>query len=220
LQPVHPGPGASESALIFGLTGGIASGKTTAALYFQELGAYIIDADRLGHELIEPGQPAYGEIVDSFGRAVIAPNGRIDRRKLGPIVFADPQKLRLLDAIVHPRIHARVQELAAERHSQNPQQVVILDAALIYEWGALDKLCKVIVAWCRPEQQVERLMGKTGISREEAQRRIQSQIPVEEKRRLANYQIDCSGTIEHSREQVKFIYAQLLQLVKTSKLRK
>jgi dephospho-CoA kinase len=183
------------------------------ARFFQDLGAYIIDADRLAHELIEPGQAAYQEILERFGKEILDPRGRIDRKKLGPKVFADPQQLRLLNAIVHPRIIARSQELAAAQQRWNPQAVVIVDAALIFESGIGGTLRKVMVAWCRPEQQLERLMAKTGVSGEEAERRIQAQMPVEEKRRRADYLIDCSGTLEQSRAQAMAIYLDLWRIV-------
>ena len=117
-----------------------------------------------------------------------------------------------LNAIVHPRIIARAEELAAEYRKQNPHAVVIVDAALIFESGIGGTMRKVIVAWCRPEQQLERLMAKTGVSREEAEHRIQAQMPVEEKRRRADYLIDCSGTLEQSRAQAEAIYLELGEL--------
>jgi dephospho-CoA kinase len=203
------GPRTSDLGLCFGLTGGVACGKSTVARYFQDLGAYILDADRVGHELIEPGHAAYAEIVERFGKEILDPGGRIDRKKLGPKVFADPEQLRLLNAIVHPRIIARVQELAAEEQRRNPHAVVIVDAALIFESGMGSTLRKVMVAWCRPEQQIERLMTNTGLSREEAEQRIQAQMPLEEKRRRADYLIDCSGTLEQSRAQADAIYLEL-----------
>jgi len=207
------GPRAPDLGLCFGLTGGVACGKSTVARYFQDLGAYIIDADQVGHALIEPGQDAYRRIVDHFGKEILDAGGCVDRKKLGPRVFADPPQLQALNAIVHPRVIARVQELAAEQRRQNPHAVVILDAPLIFEAGMAAALRKIMVAWCRPEQQVERLMAKTGISRDEAERRIRAQMPVEEKRRRADYLIDCSGTLEESRAQAKAIYLELWRIV-------
>ena len=184
------------------------------ARFFQDLGAHIIDADHVGHEVIEPSHAAYQEILEHFGKEILDPGGRINRKKLGPQVFADPQQLRLLNAIVHPRIIARVQELAGEQLTCNPHTVVIIDAALIFESGISGALRKVIVAWCRPEQQLERLLAKTGISREEAERRIQAQMSVEEKRRRADYVIDCSGSLEESRAQARAIYLELMRMIR------
>ena len=115
MQRVAFGPRTSDLGLSFGLTGGIACGKSTVARYFQDLGAHIIDADRVGHELIEPGRAAYEEIVERFGKEILDSGGRIDRKKLGPKVFADPQQLAVLNAIVHPRIIAHMRELAVEQ---------------------------------------------------------------------------------------------------------
>jgi dephospho-CoA kinase len=209
------GPRTLDSVIAFGLTGGVASGKSTVARYFQDLGAHIIDADRIGHEAIEPGRAAYQEILNHFGNGILDSDGHIDRKKLGPIVFANPQQLRALNVIVHPRIIARTEELAAEHQRRNPQSVVIIDAALIFESRIGGSLNKVIVAWCGPEQQVERLMAKAGVSREEAERRIKSQMPVEEKRRRADYLIDCSSTMEETRRQVAAIYLELRRIVES-----
>jgi dephospho-CoA kinase len=209
---VESGPRTSEPVLAFGLTGGIASGKSTVARYFQDLGADIIDADRIGHEVIVPGQAAHGEIVRHFGNKILDADGRVNRKKLGPIVFADPQQLRALNAIVHPRIIARQDELARAYRARNPRAVVIIDAALIFESGIGGNLRKVVVAWCRPEQQVERLMAKAGVPREEAERRIRAQMPVEEKRRRADYVIDCSGNKEETRRQAGEIYVDLRRI--------
>ncbi len=206
-------PRTSDLGLSFGLTGGVACGKSTVARYFEDLGAHIIDADRVGHQLIEPGQPAYQEILAHFGKDILAAGGGIDRKKLGAAVFAEAERLRVLNAILHPRIVARVQEIAAEQHRQNAHAVVILDAALIFEVGIANSLRKVMVAWCRPEQQVERLMAKTGVSSLEAERRIRAQMTQDEKRRRADYLIDCSGTLEQSRTQAQALYPELQSLV-------
>ena len=216
MQGVDLGLRTSGLGLSFGLTGGIACGKSTVARYFRDLGAHIIDADRVGHELIEPGHVAYEEIADRFGKGILDPGGRIDRKKLGPKVFADPKQLRALNAILHPRIIANMLELATEHQSGNPHSVVIIDAPLIFESGMDGTLRKVMVVWCRPEQQLERLMAKTGVSREEAEQRIQAQMPQEEKRRRADYFIDCSGTLEESRVQAQALYLELRRIVEES----
>jgi dephospho-CoA kinase len=193
----------------FGLTGGVASGKSTVAREFQALGARIIDADRAGHEVIRSSSPAYQEILRQFGTGILDASGEIDRSRLGRIVFAEREKLKQLNAIVHPRIIARVEELAAQYRAQAPRPVVLVDAALIFEAGIGGRFEKVVVAWCRPEQQLERLMAKAGVSREEAERRIAAQMPAEEKRRRADYVIDCSGSLEQARLEVTQVYAEL-----------
>lgn len=197
----------------FGLTGGIASGKTTVARMFEALGAKIIDADRIGHELLSAPRPAYQEVVQRFGKEILDPSGEIDRRRLGAVVFANPGKLRELNQILHPRIIDRVAELTCEHHSQDSRTVILVDAALIFEAGIGGRFRKVIMAWCRPEQQIERLTAKGGLSREEAEQRIHAQKPVEEKRRLADYVIDCSGSLEQARTQVEALYPELKRIV-------
>ena len=203
------------SARYFGLTGGIACGKTTIAAMLRELGAHIIDADKIGHEMLLPSSPAFPELVSRFGREILDSAGRIDRKKLGPLVFADPARLQQLNHIVHPRIIERTGELAAAHCAENPGAVVIVDAALIYETGIPGRFVKTIVAWCRPEQQIERLVDKTGPTREEAEQRIASQMPAEEKRRRADFVIDCSGTLEETRRQVEALYPVLQDLART-----
>ncbi len=213
---IDAGPRTSDLGLSFGLTGGVACGKSTVARYFQDLGAYIIVADRVGHELIEPGHPSYQDIVNHFGKEILDPDGRIDRKQLGPMVFADPQQRLRLNAILHPRIIAHMQKLATEEQRRNPRSVVIIDAPLIFESGMEKGLRKVIVVWCRPDQQLERLMARTGVSREEAERRIQAQMPLEEKRRRADYVIDCSGSLEETRWQAEQLFPELQTLARQS----
>jgi len=198
-----------ELRRIFGLTGGIASGKSTVAAMFSELGAKVIEADRLGHELIRSPLPAYHGIVRHFGFEILDPQGEIDRKRLGAIVFSDPQKLRVLNSLVHPRVIERVGKLATAYHLQDSRAVVVVEAALHYEAGIADRFAKMLVAWCRPEQQLERLIAKTGLSHEEAERRIAAQMPAEEKRRRAHYVIDCSGELELTRRQVADLYPEL-----------
>ncbi len=202
----------SFSARYFGLTGGIASGKSTVAAMLRDLGAHIIDADKIGHEMLVSKSPAYPELVAAFGRGILDSAGRVDRRKLGPVVFSDPAKLQQLNCIVHPLIIERISQLAAQHCSQNQGAVVVVDAALIYETGIPGRFVKTIVAWCRPEQQVERLIAKTGLSREEAEQRIGSQMPAEEKRRRADFVVDCSGSLEETCRQVEDLYPVLKHL--------
>jgi len=195
-----------------GLTGGVASGKSTAARMFEGLGAKIIDADRIGHELLGSSLSAYQEIVHRFGDEILDSSGEIDRAQLGALVFADPRKLEELNAIVHPKIIERVEQLAEKLAAQHPQDVILVDAALIFEARIGGHFRKVIVAWCRPEQQIERLMAKTGISRKAAEQRIASQMPADEKRRRADFLIDCSGSLEETRAQVEKLYPTLSRL--------
>lgn len=193
----------------FGLTGGVASGKSTAARMFKHLGARIIDADQLGHELLRSPLPAYQEVVGHFGEHILDPSGEIDRRRLGAIVFSDAGKLGELNRILHPRIIERTEQLANEYAAADPGGLILVDAALIFEAGIGGRFRKVMVAWCRPEQQVDRLMAKSGLSQEDAERRIAAQMPVEEKRRRADAIIDTSGSLENTRAQVESLFATL-----------
>ncbi|MGH9432502.1 MAG: dephospho-CoA kinase [Terriglobia bacterium] len=205
----------------FGLTGGVASGKSTVAQYLQSLGAKIIDADRVGHELLRPGSPAYPLIISTFGPEVLtsakesarAPQGAIDRQRLAAIVFADPQKLRALNAILHPLILLRILEITAQHREREPGGVTVVEAPLIYEAEIEKNFVKVIVAWCRPEQQLERLLAKGGISHADAEARIAAQIAPDEKRRRADYVIDCSTTIEATGVQAKALYPELQRVM-------
>lgn len=197
----------------FGLTGGVASGKSTAAKMFADLGATIIDADRVGHDLLASSLSAYQEIVHRFGDEILDASGEIDRKELGALVFADPIKLQDLNAIVHPKIIARVEQIAEQLGAAHPGEVIVVDAALIFEAGIGASFLKVIVAWCQREQQIERLVAKTGLTREAALRRIAAQMSVEEKRRRADFLIDCSGSLEKTRAEVEALYAVLKQIV-------
>jgi dephospho-CoA kinase len=187
--------------LKLGLTGGIASGKSSVANMLREQGFTVLDADALAHQLIEPGQPAYREAVAEFG-GQIAPDGkRIDRSKLAAIVFADPAKLARLNAIVHPRVHAAMLQKFAEWQRAGDRDIVFVEAALLVEAGFEKQLDDLVITWCTPEQQLQRLLAR-GHSQTDAQRRIASQLPASEKLQHATYKIDCSLTLEDTRRQV------------------
>ena len=194
--------------LRLGLTGGIASGKSAVAAMLRELGFAVLDADGLAHKLIKPGQPAYDKVVKEFGNSIIDPSGRVDRTKLGAIVFADQAKLDRLNAIVHPRVVEVVfSQFEAWRRS-GVRDAAFVEAALLIESGIHKKLDGLVVAWCTPEQQLERLLAR-GLSETEALRRIAAQLPVEEKLRLATEKIDCSGSLEETRHQVEALATKL-----------
>src|SRR5256885_4040100 len=194
--------------LRLGLTGGIASGKSAVAAMLREMGFAVLDADSLAHRLIEPGQPTYNEVLQEFGQAVRAPDGRVDRGKLSAIVFADRSRLDRLNAIVHPRVAEVVfSQFEAWRRS-GVRDAAFVEAALLIESGIHKKLDGLVVAWCTPEQQLERLLAR-GLSETEALRRIAAQLPVEEKLRLATEKIDCSGSLEETRHQVEALATKL-----------
>jgi dephospho-CoA kinase len=184
-----------------GLTGGIASGKTTVATLLKKHGYEVLDADSLGHQLMVPDLPAYGEIVREFGRDVVAHDERIDRAKLGAIVFADAEKRAKLNAILHPRILAHVQEWFSLLDRRDGPAFAFVEAALLFEAGYKSWLDRLVVCWSKPEQQMDRLVRR-GLSREQAKLRLAAQMPVDEKRRLADDVIDCSGSLEETERQV------------------
>jgi len=194
--------------LRLGLTGGIASGKSAVAAMLRDLGFSVLDADSLAHKLIEPGQPAYDEVLKEFGQAVLARDGRIDRAKLSTIVFNDRAKLDRLNAIVHPRVAEVVFRQFDVWQRNGTRDAAFVEAALLIESGIHKKLDGLVVAWCEPEQQLERLVAR-GLSEGEARRRIAAQIPVEDKLRLATEKIDCSGSLEETRRQVQALATRL-----------
>ena len=194
--------------LRLGLTGGIASGKSAVAAMLREMGFAVLDADSLAHRLIEPGLPAYNEVLQEFGPGVVAPDGRVDRAKLSAIVFADRARLDRLNAIVHPRVAEVVFRQFEEWQRGGTRDAAFVEAALLIESGIHKKLDGLVVAWCAPEQQLERLLAR-GLSEAEARRRITAQLPVEEKLRLATEKIDCSGSLEETRRQVEALATKL-----------
>jgi dephospho-CoA kinase len=195
-----------------GLTGSIAVGKSFVVSVLRELGCTTFDADKIAHSVMEPGREAYQDIVREFGQGVLAEDGRIDRAKLGAIVFADEARLKRLNQIVHPRVIAEQDRLLNEAEIANPNAIAVVDAALLIESGGYKRFDKLIVVFCDREVQIERLMRRNQITREEAERRIAAQMSSEEKRRYADYEIDTSGTFEETRRRVAEVYNQLRQV--------
>jgi len=195
-----------------GLTGGIATGKTTVAAMLRELGCRVLEADKIAHQMMEPDGAAYDEVVREFGNGILTPDGLVDRKKLAPIVFADPARLARLNAIVHPPVFAEQMRQMAAIEKADPYAITVVEAALLIEAGFDKKLEFLVVTWCTPEQQLARLTAPgtgRGLKMEQAQQRIAAQMPIEEKRRRADEVIDCSGTIEHTRAQVIALFAKL-----------
>jgi dephospho-CoA kinase len=194
-----------------GLTGGIACGKSTVASMLRDLDCMVLEADPLGHELLEPGQSAYDEVVREFGNGILAAGDKVDRAKLGAIIFADATKRASLNQILHPRILDVVLKWFAALDRPGGPDLAVVEAALIIEAGFDKKLDKLIVCWCSPSQQIERLKER-GLSAEQAQQRISSQMPVDEKRAMADEAIDCSASLEVTEQQVKDVVSKLKQL--------
>jgi dephospho-CoA kinase len=184
-----------------GLTGGIASGKSWVASQLRELDFRVLDADLLGHELIEPGAAAYDDAVREFGKAILRADHFVDRKKLGAIVFADPAKLAKLNSILHPKIEEATNAQFEKWRAEGITDAVFVEAALLLEAGMHKRLDGLVVVWCRPEDQITRLRAR-GLSEEEAHRRIALQLPNEEKLKFATHKIDTSGTMQYTQEQV------------------
>jgi dephospho-CoA kinase len=189
---------------VLGLTGGIGSGKTLVDEMFTQLGADLIDADQLAREVVEPGQPALEEIARSFGRDVLLPNGGLDRHKLGTIIFADAAARARLNAITHPRIREGIEAAITARRDR--EGVLIVDIPLLYENARTGLVEKVIVVWVDPQTQQRRLIERGGLTAEEARQRIAAQMPLDEKRALADHVIDNTGSPESTQRQVEAIY--------------
>jgi dephospho-CoA kinase len=194
--------------LRLGLTGGIASGKSTVSAMLRKLRFPVLDADSMAHQLIEPGCRAYAEIVREFGYSILGADKKVDRSALAKIVFADPAKLQKLNALVHPRVEEKIISRLAELKCEGSHSTVFVEAALIIEAGLDKKLDGVVVVWCKPEQQIERLTAR-GFSEEEARRRMAAQLPVEEKVRQATETIDCSGPMAETKRQVEQLATKL-----------
>jgi dephospho-CoA kinase len=192
-----------------GLTGSIAVGKSFVVSVLSELGCVVFDADKIAHSVMEPGRAAYLDLVAEFGASILAADGHIDRLKLGPIVFADAERRKRLNEIVHPRVIEEQNRLLAEAEARAPHGIAIIDAALMIESGGYKRFDKLIVVFCDRDTQVARLMKRNQISREDAERRISAQMSSDEKRRYADYEIDTSGTFEETRQHVIALYQQL-----------
>ncbi len=192
-----------------GLTGGIASGKSTVARMLVEKGAVLIDFDELTREVEEPDRPEWREIVRHFGEAVLLPDRRIDRGKLGAIVFADPVKRRILNDIVHPAVFAEWHKRLTEIERRQPDAVVLSDIPLLIESGLEKTVDVVLLIYIPPDEQIRRLMARNGFSREEAERRISAQMPIAQKIPRADMVIRNEGSIEEAEREVERIWEEL-----------
>jgi dephospho-CoA kinase len=201
-----------------GLTGGIGCGKSTVSAMMRELGCVIIDADKIARDLAEPGQPALQEILAAFGSAVLAPDGRMDRSKVAHLVFHDASKLATLNRILHPRVMAEQERLLAEIAQTDPKAVAVVEAALLVEAGIYKSLDRLVVVWCTPQQQIERLASPRGrgMTMEDSNQRIAAQMPISEKRKLATDEINNSGSLADTKQQVIELVARLKRQAETS----
>ena len=196
--------------LLVGLTGGIATGKSTVAEVFRRLGCVIIDADGLAREVVVPGAPAHDDIVAAFGGGILRPDGTLDRQKLGAIVFAVPDAKKRLEAITHPRIRERFAEALAELEARDFAGIVIFDAPVMIESGNYTVMDRLVAVVTDAATQARRLTARDAVGAAEAEQRIGSQMPVAEKAKLADYVIDNSGDRETTIAEARRVHAALL----------
>lgn len=187
---------------LIGLTGGYASGKSLASGFFAELGAVVLDADRLAVEVVEPGTEGLRRVVERFGPEVLKEDGSLDRKKLGAIVFYDPGKLRELEEMIHPLIRELLFHRARKALERDPKTVVIADVALLFEKGLYSQMDRTVAVTCKPGQQVERAMRRDGVTEAEARKRASLQWTMDKKAALADFVVDNSGSPEKTKDRV------------------
>ncbi len=192
-----------------GLTGGLASGKTYIASCFESFGAHVAYADRFGHETLRPTGEAYAEVIREFGREILDRDGFIDRAALGAIVFADEEQLKKLNAIVHPHVFRREEAFFAQIAEEDAAGVAVVEAAIMIEIGSYKRYDRIVLAHCPLETQIERFMARENASREQALARIERQMPLETKRRYADYVIETSGSMTRTMELARAVYVKL-----------
>jgi len=192
-----------------GLTGGIATGKSTVAMLLARKGALIIDLDQIAREVVAPGQPALARIAEQFGQAVLQPDGTLDRKKLGGIVFSDPERRKQLEAITHPAIRALMQSRMQENAIRYPNLLTVVDVPLLYESRLTSYFERVVVVYIPRDEQLGRLMSRDKLARADAEKRLSAQIDIEEKRKLADYVIDNRGSQEATAQQVDRLWREL-----------
>ncbi|THJ23460.1 MAG: dephospho-CoA kinase [Nitrospira sp. CG24D] len=195
--------------ILVGLTGGIATGKSTVAGIFKRYGATVIDADALARKVVEPGKPAWREIVETFGKNVINPDRTLNRQALGITVFGHPGKLRQLEQIIHPRVAREQIRLTKQAALNDPRAIVIYDVPLLFEAGIDKRVGATIVVTADRETQIARLKERNDLSRTEALRRIKSQMPLAEKRRRADYVLDGTLPLPQLKQQVRLLHQSL-----------
>ncbi len=195
-----------------GLTGGLASGKSFVGEALAALGCHLLKADELGHRLLMPDTEVYRKVLAEFGPSILDPEGRIHRRALASVVFADAEKLARLNAIVHPAVIEEEERWMARVQSEDPHGIAVVEAAILIETGSYRRFDRIVLAVCSREQQIERAMKRDGLSREEAIQRLERQMPLEEKTRFADFIIDTSGEKEQTLAQVRRLYEELRRL--------
>ncbi len=202
-----------------GLTGGIACGKSTVAQMFIELGAHLIDFDRLAHDVQQPGRPAWRDVVDAFGRDILQPDDTIDREKLGAIVFPHPDKLKLLNEIVHPRVYEEWHKRLAKIKAADPEAIVFSDIPLLFEGGKQSLFDLTVLVMVGPDAQVDRLMARNDLCRADAELRLSCQMPIGEKIPLADIIVDNSCEVDQTKKRVLQVWQELLEREKEQRIK-
>ena len=195
-----------------GLTGGLATGKSFVAGELAKLGCHVVQADQLGHQVLEPGGEAYAEVVKAFGTGILHADGTIDRRRLASEVFGDQERLALLSSIVHPPVLRMESEIIAEAERADPHGIAVVEAAILIETGSYKRFARLILAVCSVEEQIRRSIKRDGVTREEVEARLRNQMSLEEKRKFADYVIDTSYTKEETVRRVREVYDSLRSL--------
>ena len=203
--------------LRIGLTGGIASGKSTVSEAFARLGAKVLDADEVAREVVLPGKPAWTKLRHTFGSEFFHPDGRLNRSKLRRLVFADPEQRSRLNAIVHPEVMSEIDFRFEQLTSSAEHAVVLVDVPLLLEVEAADRFDRVVVVYVNETVQLGRLMERDGLSAEEASQALSTQIPLRDKVKQADFVIDNSGTLEETQAQVEKVWQELLELARARK---
>jgi dephospho-CoA kinase len=192
-----------------GLTGGLACGKSFVGEALAQLGCHLLQADRLGHEVLLPGGEAYAAVVSEFGPGVLDESGEIDRRALAAQVFDNPERLAVLNSFVHPPVQRREEEWLARVAQEDPHGIAVVEAAILIETGSYRRFDKLLVVTCDEEQQVQRSIKRDGATREEVLARLSRQMLLAEKRKFADFTIDTSGTKEETLRQTREVYESL-----------
>ncbi len=203
--------------LVIGLTGGVASGKTTVSEVLKEEGAILIDADQIARDLVQPQTPAWQELVRAFGNEILDQQGSIHRQKLASLIFSNPRQRSLLNRILHPRIKEEIGRRLKGIQQKDPEAIVVIDAPLLIETGGHREMDKVIVVACTETQQIERLRRRSQLSEDQARAMLSSQMPLEEKKRVADYVIGNDGSPEETRRKARDIFRELKEIALQAK---
>lgn len=195
-----------------GLTGGLACGKSLVGELLRGYGCLLIQADELGHAVLAPGGEAYDEVVREFGREILDADGRIERRALAARVFEEPARLARLNELVHPPVFRREDQLMAEFAEHEPQGIAVVEAAILIETGSYRQFDRIVLVTCREEQQVERALRREGASESDVRARMKRQMPLEEKRKYADFVIDTSGEKEDTARQTRAVFEELRRI--------